>query len=802
MKNKFIVSVVFCALAHLVAGVTTIAAAGDAAAIAASGATGAIKLPYPKGERFVVVQGYDAPPTHIKKDYYAMDLSQNGCDAYGKFAVAASSGKVMLAQETGYNGGYGTQVLIDHGGNVVSRYAHLVPGSIPVSDGQWVAQGEPLGAIGDTGLVAGAACATHPGTHIHFAIYNEHADGSYTAHLPEPISGYTDIAAGTWYLSDNEIFEPQAAVSFGNAPVGNGEVLGAATSSNGNALQGGGGIAAIVPVGGVSAAPPSQASPPTQSAAAQDSGIAGDSASSTTTSTISTASSTPSLLVAIFATSSFNTTTLAIDLVWQPAQNASGSVAASTTYEIFRLGSGGGAGGAVTSTPIATTTSTAFSYPLSDSDFGTSPQFAIEATDDLGNLAGGLSTIQTIPVSLPDWFTNTVIQPIDNVNSNSSWYSDNWYDLGTGFYGMIRSLTLEGFINNANYFASHLWLDEYLDPGYARLNQTFTISDNAPFTNGIQKITIGGLDIPLQPNKYYRLRTYQDYQNRSVVLAGTSATGTAMWDEFIYSTGGVQHQYSFYPYLSAIMIPNYPPLMPPNPVASMAIAFDSLNSQINFLWPAATDPDTASSLLTYQVNIATSTVLSDAAWQSVGKNLSADLPVTFGNSYAIGVRAVDDLGNISQPLIEPWHFPAGYAPIPQQLDHAAGLPGGAQKITFLATTTVSGVGLWIGPQGGGYCCSQTFMSVHKDDGGIGDALGASNPVTIGQYAGDGEAMYRFSSPITLPAGAYWFEVDGGPSHTTNGTSIYGSSGDAYAGGQWSTAPGQDAYFRIEQATGP
>jgi hypothetical protein len=120
---------------------------------------------------------------------------------------------------------------------------------------------------------------------------------------------------------------------------------------------------------------------------------------------------------------------------------------------------------------------------------------------------------------------------------------------------MMRSLTLEGFINYATYFSSHVWLDEYVDANYTQLNQTFTISDNAPFTNGLQKVTIGELDIPLRPNRYYRLRTNQDYQNRSVILAGTNATGTAMWNEFIYNTGLVAHTYAFYPYLAAVIIP-------------------------------------------------------------------------------------------------------------------------------------------------------------------------------------------------------------------------------------------------------
>jgi len=164
-----------------------------------------VKLPYAAGERFVVTTGYNTPPTHIKKDSYAIDLSQNGCDAYDKPAVAAFSGTAWIVQESGYNGGYGTQLLILSNGKVVSRYAHLIPGSIPVDQGDEVPQGTIIGEIGDTGLVAGTACAEHPGTHIHFAMDTENADGSFAAKDPEPISDYTGITAGAWYVSDNAL---------------------------------------------------------------------------------------------------------------------------------------------------------------------------------------------------------------------------------------------------------------------------------------------------------------------------------------------------------------------------------------------------------------------------------------------------------------------------------------------------------------------------------------------------------------------------------------------------------------------
>lgn len=162
-----------------------------------------LKLPYAKGESFIVVQGYDSPPTHVNKDEYAIDFSQNGCDAYAKPALAASTGRVILAEDDGYNGGYGTEILIDGGGNGIERYAHLISESLDVSLGEVVPQGMVLGAIGNTGLVAGNACPQHPGTHIHFATYLKNSDGTYSALLPEPISNYIGITEGKWYLSDN-----------------------------------------------------------------------------------------------------------------------------------------------------------------------------------------------------------------------------------------------------------------------------------------------------------------------------------------------------------------------------------------------------------------------------------------------------------------------------------------------------------------------------------------------------------------------------------------------------------------------
>ena len=167
--------------------------------------------------------------------------------------------------------------------------------------------------------------------------------------------------------------------------------------------------------------------------------------------------------------------------------------------------------------------------------------------------ASGNKILSDIISALPK--TALLNQQDFSAASRPSWYSDNWYQLGTGFSGTLQSLSLKGYVDDSLYFASHLWLDEYLDSNYAQLSHTFTISDNAPFTSSLSDVIVAGLNIPLQPTKYYRLRTSQDYQNRSVILLGTSTLGLAMWNAFSNGIGRVENYYTFYPYLSSNGVP-------------------------------------------------------------------------------------------------------------------------------------------------------------------------------------------------------------------------------------------------------
>ncbi len=167
-----------------------------------------IKLPYSKGESMILTHTYNSG-THVHKDSYALDITQNGCDAYGKNILAVADGKVVQAIQNGYNFGYGTTVLIDQGNGIYQKYAHLVKDSLQVSDGGIVRAGQIIGYLGNTGNVVGVVCPEHPGVHLHFALWQKQADGSFIGVKPEPISGYSDLTEGKWYTSDNELIIPE-----------------------------------------------------------------------------------------------------------------------------------------------------------------------------------------------------------------------------------------------------------------------------------------------------------------------------------------------------------------------------------------------------------------------------------------------------------------------------------------------------------------------------------------------------------------------------------------------------------------
>jgi hypothetical protein len=183
-----------------------------------------LKLPYERDKSYLVNQAYNVF-THKGIDLYALDFVLDGCDGFDQPVIAASSGTVIEMKNDGQHGtrDYGNYVLIDHGDNLESKYAHL--NQVLVEVGDTVEQGDEIGTMGNTGFALGTACSDHPGTHLHFAVYKREkyidAKGKEkvrkVAYKPEPMSGFTDFKKGEYYKDgdapvDNELVSTPASV--------------------------------------------------------------------------------------------------------------------------------------------------------------------------------------------------------------------------------------------------------------------------------------------------------------------------------------------------------------------------------------------------------------------------------------------------------------------------------------------------------------------------------------------------------------------------------------------------------------
>ncbi|MCX8015840.1 MAG: lamin tail domain-containing protein [Patescibacteria group bacterium] len=313
---------------------------------------------------------------------------------------------------------------------------------------------------------------------------------------------------------------------------------------------------------------------------------------------------------------------------------------------------------------LTSTSALEFIYPLNNEE---------EKTFDFKMIAYDRDQLASDPIYFSANIEGLIfVQDVDSEQSMASWYSDNWYRLGRGFSGILKSLTLKGYVNDNEPYESIITLKEFEDENYTiELASYLILSDGISFASTAKEVKINNLNIPLNPYSYYRLDVYQSRQNRSVILLGTTATGTAMYNDHVFGVGKKEFIYVFYPFIKMegilgskvdFSIPQ-PPTMP----ELKSVSFDNLAETIYLEWSSSTDLDSLDSEIVYEYNVSLKdSDFDETKWRSVGKNLNAIIPVKFPNQYKIGVRAVDNFGMHSDVRILEWQFPSDFVIIQEQ----------------------------------------------------------------------------------------------------------------------------------------
>lgn len=116
--------------------------------------SGKMMWPLPSSRRITSPFGTRVHPVYkTKKTHHGIDIAGN----MGSPILAAKEGRVIVS---GWQGGYGNVVIIDHGGGISSVYAHC--SSLLVKAGQTVKQGQVIAKVGSTGISTGP--------HLHFEV--------------------------------------------------------------------------------------------------------------------------------------------------------------------------------------------------------------------------------------------------------------------------------------------------------------------------------------------------------------------------------------------------------------------------------------------------------------------------------------------------------------------------------------------------------------------------------------------------------------------------------------------------------
>lgn len=127
-------------------------------------------LPYPVGQAYTCVQGFDNPYSHNGTFCCAVDFAM----PIGTIVAAARSGRVVYMflnySDDDRAAGHENVVIVMHEDSTYARYVHLTTGGALVAMGQSVSPGDSIGKSGNSGSSAAP--------HLHFDVTHTHTGRS------------------------------------------------------------------------------------------------------------------------------------------------------------------------------------------------------------------------------------------------------------------------------------------------------------------------------------------------------------------------------------------------------------------------------------------------------------------------------------------------------------------------------------------------------------------------------------------------------------------------------------------------
>ncbi len=122
-------------------------------------------IPFKKGEKVRVSQGFNGTTSHKGYSRYAVDFAV----PTGTAVYAARGGKVVSTKSTGNKGGfvkgygiYANFIVLEHSDKTFGKYYHLKKGGVLVKVGDTINKGDLIGYSGNTGYSSGP--------HLHFSV--------------------------------------------------------------------------------------------------------------------------------------------------------------------------------------------------------------------------------------------------------------------------------------------------------------------------------------------------------------------------------------------------------------------------------------------------------------------------------------------------------------------------------------------------------------------------------------------------------------------------------------------------------